>query len=354
MTLLLAGLPARRGRALRGLRAGPGALPLLLPAARRHQLRALRGAWLALAPLPRAPRGRSRHRGRRRAARRVRRRDEKAHSALLYGVFRIEQWLGTPGNGSIAVALAGTVGARGARRLLGPHASGGVGRDRARHPVLERASRPPASSSTRRTHAPCGSPSCPPIPRGSTTPSVGDVSLLRNIAGVRGGAFQQLFWNRSVKELLLMPGAPEIDPFRADRVQVADDGSLHGRRARADRRAARRRPRGHDPVLGRRQGRLGAGLLALPPRRAARASRSSSSRRYDDGWMGDQRDDQPLAPAGQRPPRGHARLRPRVAASARSDDGSTSSSPAAASCTSAFRPAARRPSGCPSARRGRG
>ena len=61
--------------------------------------------------------------------------------------------------------------------------------------------------------------------------NVGDVSLLRNIAGVRGGAFQQLFWNRSVKELLLMPGAPEIDPFRADRVQVADDGSLHGRQA---------------------------------------------------------------------------------------------------------------------------
>ena len=44
--------------------------------------------------------------------------------------------------------------------------------------------------------------------------------------GVRGGAFQQLFWNRSVKELLLMPGASEIDPFRADRVRVADDGSL--------------------------------------------------------------------------------------------------------------------------------
>src|SRR6185436_21013375 len=55
---------------------------------------------------------------------------------------------------------------------------------------------------------------------------VGNVTLLRNIAGVRGGAFQQLFWNRSVKRLALMPGAPEIDPFQADRVRVADDGSL--------------------------------------------------------------------------------------------------------------------------------
>ena len=43
--------------------------------------------------------------------------------------------------------------------------------------------------------------------------------------------------------------------------------------------------------------------------------------RYDDGWMGDKRDDQPLAEAGQRSPRGHPRHRPRVAASARSDDG---------------------------------
>ena len=55
---------------------------------------------------------------------------------------------------------------------------------------------------------------------------LGDVTLLRNIAGVRGGAYQQLFWNRSVKELLLMPGAAEIDPFQEDRVHVADDGSI--------------------------------------------------------------------------------------------------------------------------------
>jgi hypothetical protein len=56
--------------------------------------------------------------------------------------------------------------------------------------------------------------------------NLGDVTLVRNIAGVRGGAFQQLFWNRSVTRLVLMPGAPEIDAFRADRVQVADDGAL--------------------------------------------------------------------------------------------------------------------------------
>lgn len=151
--------------------------------------------------------------------------DEKAHSALLYGVFRIEQWLGTPGNGSLAVALAGTValvvlvacsartriatsaGITLAILLSGGFAAAGVVFDQENARSVRHAFLPSDPSWV--DHA-----------------RVGDVALLRNIAGVRGGAYQQLFWNRSVKELLLMPGAPEIDPFRADRVQVADDGSL--------------------------------------------------------------------------------------------------------------------------------
>ena len=151
--------------------------------------------------------------------------DEKAHSALLYGVFRIEQWLGTPGNGSIAVALAGTaglvllvacsvrtriatpVGIATAVVLSGGFAAAGVIFDQENARSVRHAFLPADRSWV--DHA-----------------NVGDVALLRNIAGARGGAYQQLFWNRSVKKLLLMPGAPEIDPFRADRIQVADDGSL--------------------------------------------------------------------------------------------------------------------------------
>ena len=151
--------------------------------------------------------------------------DEKAHSALLYGVFRIEQWLGTPGNGSITVALAGTLGLAvlvvcSARTRLAASAgialailfSSGLS---AAGVVFDQEN----ARSVRQAFLPAD-------PSWVDHAQVGDVSLLRNIAGVRGGAFQQLFWNRSVKELLLMPGAPEIDPFNADRVQVADDGSL--------------------------------------------------------------------------------------------------------------------------------
>ena len=42
----------------------------------------------------------------------------------------------------------------------------------------------------------------------------------------RGPAFQQLFWNRSVNRVVLMPGATIIDPFPADAVTIARDGSL--------------------------------------------------------------------------------------------------------------------------------
>lgn len=157
--------------------------------------------------------------------------DEKAHSAALYGVFRIEEWLGTPGNGSIAVALAGTValavllacttrtrvaGAAGIALAIlfsSGLSAAGVVFDQENARAVRQSFLPADPSWVDHAH-------------------VGRVSLLRSIAGVRGGAFQQLFWNRSVKELLLMPGAPEIDPFRADRVQVADDGSLMvGKRA---------------------------------------------------------------------------------------------------------------------------
>jgi hypothetical protein len=151
--------------------------------------------------------------------------DEKAHAPTLFGVYRIEQWLGSPGNGSLAVALAASLGlavlvaasrkprvATGVGLGLTIALSAGIGAAGVlfdhENSTSVRASSLPADRSWV-DHA-----------------RVGDVTLVRNIAGVRGGAFQQLFWNRSVKRLVVMPGAPGIDAFRADRVQVADDGRL--------------------------------------------------------------------------------------------------------------------------------
>jgi hypothetical protein len=151
--------------------------------------------------------------------------DEKAHSPVLYGVFRIEQWLGSPGNGSLTVALAATVGVT---ALI-------VASARPRVAVAVGLSVAVAISTALGAASVVFDHENSKSVRGSFLPAdpswvdaahLGDVTLVRNIAGVRGGAFQQLFWNRSVKRLVLMPGAPEIDAFRADRVQVADDGSL--------------------------------------------------------------------------------------------------------------------------------
>ena len=151
--------------------------------------------------------------------------DEKAHSPVLYGVFRIEEWLGSPGNGSLAVALASTVGlaavvACSRRPRLGTAVALSCavaisGSLCAASVLFDHEN----TSSVRKSFLPAD-------PSWVDHAHVGNVTLLRNIAGVRGGAFQQLFWNRSVKRLALMPGAAGIDPFRADRVRVADDGSL--------------------------------------------------------------------------------------------------------------------------------
>jgi hypothetical protein len=62
---------------------------------------------------------------------------------------------------------------------------------------------------------------------------LGDVDLLAPPGARREQSWEQLFWNTSVKRLLLL-GSPSIDHFAAERVRVARDGSLlvDGRPAR--------------------------------------------------------------------------------------------------------------------------
>jgi len=151
--------------------------------------------------------------------------NEKMHSPLLYGAFRIEQWLGTPGSGSLLIALvataatavlvlcsarprvATTVGIGLALVLCAGFSAAAV--------VFDQEN----TSSARRAFF-------GDDPSWVDNAKLGDVTLLRNVEGQRAAAFQQLFWNRSVTRLALMPGATIIDPFRANPVRVANDGSL--------------------------------------------------------------------------------------------------------------------------------
>ncbi len=64
--------------------------------------------------------------------------------------------------------------------------------------------------------------------------AVGDVALVYAPGHYKDG-LEQLFWNRSVRDVLLLPGAEPLDSFRADRVSIAPDGRLlaGGRAVRA-------------------------------------------------------------------------------------------------------------------------
>ena len=54
----------------------------------------------------------------------------------------------------------------------------------------------------------------------------GRVTLLRTPGGVRTESLEQLFWNRSVDRVALLPGAPDLDAFHAEKAIVDRDGTI--------------------------------------------------------------------------------------------------------------------------------
>jgi hypothetical protein len=55
---------------------------------------------------------------------------------------------------------------------------------------------------------------------------LGDVTLLETPSNDRGFVTEQLFWNRSIKRLVLMPDSAPPDAFKAEQATIADDGSI--------------------------------------------------------------------------------------------------------------------------------
>src|SRR5581483_54424 len=55
---------------------------------------------------------------------------------------------------------------------------------------------------------------------------VGRVTLLEAYSAGRTGSLQQLFWNRSITRVVLLPGGFPFDSFRTERARVGADGSL--------------------------------------------------------------------------------------------------------------------------------
>jgi hypothetical protein len=146
------------------------------------------------------------------------------HSAFLFAVHRLDQLLGHAESGSLAFAAAGallglSVAVLGRRpRIATPAALGlafsfcvvasvlAVDFDR-RNTSFVRASFLPSERSW------------------IDEAELGDVALVRGL-GLKTDAMEQLFWNRSVNRVLLLPGAEPFDSFGAEPLSFAPDGAL--------------------------------------------------------------------------------------------------------------------------------
>ena len=157
----------------------------------------------------------------------------KAHSPLLLAAFRVEQWLGSAGTGSLAFAVAAALLCSLAVALSFRPRMGtavalllAVGAATATS-VAAVAFDAQNATAVRRAFLPAD-------PSWVDRAGLENVVLVRGPNGVRTEALEQLFWNRSVDRVALLPGAEQVDHVHAPRIKVAPDGGLlvDGRRVR--------------------------------------------------------------------------------------------------------------------------
>ena len=171
-------------------------------------------------------------------------------SPVLFAVFWLTEKLGGPGNAAsvvaAAVGLLSVVAVLASRRprlgtplvlglallATGAASAGAVALDVQSTGTLRRSSLPADPSWVDHFH-------------------LGKVTLVEAYSGSRGISLQELFWNRSVKRVVLLPGATAFDSFHTDRADVGDDGSLTVAGRPLRRRAARRHLRLDRPAAGR-------------------------------------------------------------------------------------------------------
>jgi hypothetical protein len=145
------------------------------------------------------------------------------HSPTLWGVASIESRLGTA-DGDLAVMVAATClsfAALGLPLLGRRGALGGLGLATVACAVLAVC----ATSLDLRVSRHARDATFGGDPAWVDRASVGGVTFLRN-AAAPGDAFSQLFWNRSVGRVVLLPHATPLDVAANDRADVAADGTV--------------------------------------------------------------------------------------------------------------------------------
>ena len=149
----------------------------------------------------------------------------KAHSPFLFAAYRVEQLVGEAGLGSLAIAAAAA--ALGVLLILlssRPRIATAAVLSLAL--AVSIASSAAAVSFDLRNAASVRAAYVPGEPSWVDRAGSDGVTLLRAPDGVRTEALEQLFWNRSVDRVALLPGAEEVDHFASPLVRVGADGTL--------------------------------------------------------------------------------------------------------------------------------
>jgi hypothetical protein len=151
--------------------------------------------------------------------------DGKAHSPLLLAAFRVEEWMGSPGNGSLVfAAAAGVLLATAVILSKAPRVGTPIALGLA--VVVATTAWGFAVAFDNRNSKAVRAAYLPEEPSWVDRAGVENVVLLRGVGGVKTEALEQLFWNRSVDRVALLPGAEELDHVHSPRVRVARDGTL--------------------------------------------------------------------------------------------------------------------------------
>ncbi|HEV3478270.1 MAG TPA: hypothetical protein VG144_02345 [Gaiellaceae bacterium] len=149
----------------------------------------------------------------------------KAHSPLLLAAFRVEEWVGSPGNGSlILAAAAGVLLATAVLLSRSPRHAAAVALGLAI--VATTGAWGAAVAFDTRNSDAVKRAFLPAEPSWVDRAGVDGVVLVRGPNGVKTEALEQLFWNRSVDRVALLPGAEQVDHVHAPPLSVRGDGAL--------------------------------------------------------------------------------------------------------------------------------
>jgi hypothetical protein len=153
--------------------------------------------------------------------------DGKQDSPLLFAAFQLEHAVGQA-RGSLLLALAAAAlaavaaGAALRPRVLAPAAAALAGVTLAVASTGAIAYDRSTASRTRLTYLPAQRDWLDHA-------RIGGIALLVTPGSPRDAGFEQLFWNRSVDDVLYLPGSRAIDVFRSDALEIRSDGALLAR-----------------------------------------------------------------------------------------------------------------------------